>query len=44
MEHETFHSQMMPGSVGSLKGPVFVYKDEIFGIFDKDLYKCLTHG
>jgi|P1105metagenome_2_1110788.scaffolds.fasta_scaffold06327_5 hypothetical protein len=41
---EGFRLQGVPGSTGSLKGPLFVYKDEIFGIFDKDLYECLTHG
>ena len=40
---EGFNLQGVPGSVGSMKGPVFVYNDEIFSLFDKDLYKCLTH-
>lgn len=38
---EGFNLQGIPGSIGSLKGPVFVHKDEIFSIFDNDLYKCL---
>ena len=41
---EGFILQGTPGSIGSLKDPIFVYKDEIFGIFDKDLYTCLTHN
>ena len=32
-----------PGSVGSLRGPISVYKDEIFSVFDKDLFTCLNH-
>ena len=35
--------QGVPGSVGSLSGPISVYKDEIFSIFDKDLFTCLNH-
>lgn len=35
--------QGIRGTVGSLQGSVFVYKDEIFAVFDKDLYECLAH-
>ncbi len=38
-----FTLQGVNGSVGSLKDPVFIYKDEIFAIFDRDLYECLVH-
>ena len=33
----------VPGTVGSLQEQVKVYKDEIFAVFDRDLYECLTH-
>ena len=33
----------VPGTIGSLQEQVKVYKDEIFAIFDMDLYECLTH-
>ena len=35
--------QGLPGSIGSLQEPVFVYKDEVFHVFNKDLYDCLSH-
>ena len=37
---EGFNLQGVPGSVGSMKGPVFVYKDEVFAVFDTDLFQC----
>ena len=33
----------VPGTVGSLQKPVFVYKDEVFGLYDKDLFDCVIH-
>ena len=33
----------VPGTIGSLQGPVNVYKDEIFAVFDRDLFDCLVH-
>lgn len=40
---EGFNLQGVPGSVGSMNGPVFVYKDEVFAVFDTDLFQCLIH-
>ncbi len=33
----------VPDTVGSMKGPINVYKDEVFAIFERDLYECLVH-
>ena len=33
----------VPGTVGSMQESVNVYKDEIFAVFDRDLYECLVH-
>ena len=35
--------QGVPGAIGSLAGPVFVYKEEVFAVFDTDLFDCLAH-
>lgn len=35
--------QGMPGSIGSMQEPIFVYKDEVFDVFNKDLYDCISH-
>ena len=35
--------QGVPGTVGSLRGPINVYRDEVFAVFDKDLFECLVH-
>lgn len=40
---EGYSLQGVPNTVGSLRGPVFVYKDEVFAVFDTDLFKCLVH-
>lgn len=34
--------QGVPGSIGSMQESIFVYKDEIFSVFDKDLYDCIS--
>jgi hypothetical protein len=34
--------QGVPGSIGSMQESIYVYKDEIFSVFDKDLYDCIS--
>ncbi len=33
----------VPGTVGSMRGPISVYKDEVFAVFERDMYECLNH-
>jgi len=43
VNEEGYSLQGKPNTVGLLRGPVFVYKDEVFAVFDTDLFKCLVY-